>query len=95
MTTADSVLVFPSHTKQNTMAPETHTRYRVQHLIRRGEFLEDREPAVKLAIDSIDEAQDLLLDPPEGMTCSDQVELAGFKMMYALEVLNRFKSDRV
>ena len=32
-------------------APETHTRYRVQRLIRMGEWLERNEAALQLAID--------------------------------------------
>ena len=35
------------------MAPETHTRYRVQRLIRLGEWLERNEAALTLAADVI------------------------------------------
>ena len=77
------------------MAPQTHTRYRVQRLIRLGEWLERNEAALKLAIEVIDEAHDTLVDPPEGMPCSDQVELAGFKMMFPMELLNRLKTELV
>ena len=77
------------------MAPETHTRYRVQRLIRMGEWLERNEAALKLAIETIDEAHDTLIDPPDDMPCSDQVEMAGFKMMFPMELLNRLKTELV
>ena len=35
------------------MAPETHTRYRVQRLIRMGEWLERNEAALQLAIEPL------------------------------------------
>ena len=38
------------------MAPETHTRYRVQRLIRMGEWLERNAPALITAFDAIDNA---------------------------------------
>jgi len=75
------------------MAPETHTRYRVQRLIRLGEWLERNQAALQLAIEVIDEAHDVLVDPPEDMPCSDQCEMAGFKMMSPMAVLNRLRSE--
>ena len=64
------------------MAPETHTRYRVQRLlIRLGEWLERNEAALTVAADVINEAHDLLVERirPEQMPTSDIVEVAGFR----------------
>ena len=44
------------------MAPQTHTRYRVQRLIRMGEWLERNAAAIITAYDAIDEAHDILLE---------------------------------
>ena len=53
------------------MAPQAHTRYRVQ-LIRLGEWLERNKDALVLAFEVVNEAHDTLVDPPE--PCSDIVE---------------------
>jgi len=51
------------------MAPETHTRYRVQKLIRMGEWLERNAPAMVTAFDAMDAAHDFLGD--ENCSCDD------------------------
>ena len=75
------------------MAPQTHTRYRVQRLIRLGEWLERNEAAITLAADVISEAHDTLVDPPEDMPTSDIVEQVGFQQMEAVMTLNRAIQD--
>ena len=44
------------------MAPQTQTRYRVQQLIRKGEWLERNWDFLLSLIDSIDESHDQLLE---------------------------------
>ena len=75
------------------MAPETHTRYRVQRLIRLGEWLEKNQDAMVALFDVIDDAHDTLVDPPEDMPCSDVVELVGFKQMQAIKGMNRMMNE--
>jgi len=75
------------------MAPETHTRYRVQRLIRLGEWLERNTAGLALAADVISEAHDMLIDPPEDMPCSDVVELAGAQQMQAVILLNKLMQE--
>ena len=76
------------------MAPETHTRYRVQRLIRMGEWLERNEAALQLAIDTVDQAHDLLIDGPDDeLALSDVVEMTAFKMLNAVQTLNQIRSD--
>ena len=75
------------------MAPETHTRYRVQRLIRLGEWLERNEAALTLAADVISEAHDMLVDPPEDMPCSDIVEKVGFKQLNAVMSLDKMVQE--
>ena len=76
------------------MAPETHTRYRVQRLIRLGEWLERNEAALQLAIDTIDQAHDVLIDGPDDeLALSDVVEMTAFKMLNAVQTLNQIRSD--
>ena len=75
------------------MAPETHTRYRIQRLIRLGEWLERNEAALTLAVDVISEAHDTLIDPPEDMPCSDIVEQVGFQQMHAVLSLNKLVQE--
>ena len=76
------------------MAPETHTRYRVQRLIRMGEWLERNEAALQLAIDTIDQAHDVLIDGPDDeLALSDVVEMTAFKMLNAVQTLNQIRSD--
>ena len=52
------------------MAPETHTRYRVQRLIRMGEWLERNAPAIITAFDAIDDAHTDAIedDQPNALT---------------------------
>ena len=69
------------------MAPETHTRYRVQRLIRMGEWLERNRAAIITAFDAIDDAHTMMIDPPEGMTDSDLLDIAGSKQLYPLQSL--------
>ena len=75
------------------MAPETHTRYRVQRLIRLGEWLERNQSALITAFDAIDDAHDVLIDPDEDMPCSDIVELAGFKMMEPVKSMQQMMME--
>ena len=76
------------------MAPETHTRYRVQRLIRMGEWLERNEAALQLAIDTVDQAHDLLIDGPDDeLALSDVVEMTAFKMLNAVQTLNQIRSE--
>ena len=76
------------------MAPQTHTRYRVQRLIRMGEWLERNEAALQLAIDTVDQAHDLLIDGPDDeLALSDVVEMTAFKMLNAVQTLNQIRSD--
>jgi len=75
------------------MAPETHTRYRVQRLIRLGEWLERNQDALVLAYEVINEAHDTLIDPPEDMPCSDIVEQVGFQQLHAVTTLRTLVND--
>ena len=69
------------------MAPQTHTRYRVQRLIRMGEWLERNAPAMVTAFDAIDEAHDLLMEADEDMSHSEVIEMAYGKMMQPVKSL--------
>ena len=75
------------------MTPETHTRYRVQRLIRLGEWLERNQDALVLAFEVINEAHDTLIDPPEDMPCSDIVEQVGFQQLHAVTTLRTIVQD--
>ena len=75
------------------MAPETHTRYRVQRLIRMGEWLERNKDAFMLASEVINEAHDTLIDPPEDTPCSDIVEQVGFQQLHAVTTLRTIVND--
>ena len=75
------------------MAPETHSRYRVQRLIRLGEWLERNQDALVLAFEVINEAHDTLVDPPEDMPCSDIVEQVGFQQLHAVTTLRTIVND--
>ena len=75
------------------MAPQTHTRYRVQRLIRLGEWLERNQHALVLAYEVINEAHDTLIDPPEDMPCSDIVEQVGFQQLHAVTTLRTLIND--
>ena len=75
------------------MAPETHTRYRVQRLIRLGEWLEQHQDTLILAIDCIDRAHDNLIEPAEDVSSSDIVEQASFEMLAPVKVLNNIRCE--
>ena len=67
--------------------PETHTRYRVQKLIRMGEWLERNEAALVLAYDVLDEAHDKMIDPDETLNPNDLLDIVGHDQMQALLAL--------
>jgi len=67
--------------------PETHTRYRVQRLIRMGEWLERNEAALVLAYDVLDDAHDKLCDPDETLDPNELLDLVGHQQMQALLAL--------
>ena len=73
------------------MAPETHTRYRVQRLIRLGEWLERNQSALITAFDAIDEAHDILIDSE--YSAPDAVEVAGFKQMEPIKSMHRLMME--
>ena len=75
------------------MAPETHTRYRVQRLIRLGEWLERNQSALITAFDAIDEAHDTLIEADSDMTAADLIELVGFKQMEPVKSLNTMMAE--
>ena len=75
------------------MAPKTHIRYRVQRLIRLGEWLKRNEAALTLAADVIDEAHNLLIDSPEDMSTSEIVEHVGYKQLHAVLALNKLMQE--
>ena len=76
------------------MAPQTHTRFRVQRLIRMGEWLERNQAALQLAIEVIDEAHDLLIDgPSDELALSDTIEMAASKMLNPVEMLKQIQQD--
>ena len=67
--------------------PETHTRYRVQRLIRMGEWLERNEAAIVLAYDVLNEAHDKIIDADETMNPNDLLDIVGHDQMQALLAL--------
>ena len=69
------------------MAPQTHTRYRVQRLIRMGEWLERNAPAMITAFDAIDDAHDMLMDADENVNFSEIVELVFYKQLSPIKSL--------
>ena len=73
------------------MAPETYTRYRVQRLIRLGEWLERNEDALITAFDAIDDAHDLLIDSE--IPAGELVEIVGFKQMNPIKSLSKMLSE--
>ena len=79
------------------MAPQTHTRYRVQRLIRLGEWLERNMDVLQLAIDSIDEAHDSLLEAsghaPDPICHADVVDTVGTRMFTPMQILNRLRAE--
>ena len=66
---------------------ESSTRYRVQKLIRMGEWLERHEAALVLAFDVLDDAHDKLCNPDETLSPNDLLDLVGFEQMQALQAL--------
>ena len=66
---------------------ESHTRYRVQKLIRMGEWLERNEAALVLAYDVLDDAHDKLCDPDETLDPNELLDLVGHQQMQALLAL--------
>ena len=75
------------------MAPETHTRYRVQRLIRLGEWLERNQSALITAFDALDEAHDVLIDSDEDTTADQLVELAGWKMVEPIKSMQQMMME--
>ena len=73
--------------------PETHTRYRVQKLIRMGEWLERNEAAIVLAYDVIDEAHDKMIDADETTDPNDLIDIVGHDQMQALLALRPIIMD--
>ena len=65
------------------MAPETHTRYRVQKLIRMGEWLERNAPALVTAFDALDAAHDFIA---ESESCSDDAFFMMFNPIRSLQM---------
>ena len=72
---------------------ESHTRYRVQKLIRMGEWLERNEAALVLAFDVLDDAHDKLCDPDETLNPNDLLDLVGHEQMQALQALRPMMMD--
>jgi len=72
---------------------ESHTRYRVQKLIRMGEWLERNEAALVLAFDVLDDAHDKLCDPDETLNPNDLLDLVGHEQMQALQALRPMIMD--
>ena len=75
------------------MALQAHTCYRVQRLIRLGEWLERNQSALITAFDAIDEAQAVLLDSDEDMTAYQIIERAGFKMIEPIKSINTMMAE--
>ena len=73
------------------MAPQTHTRYRVQRLIRLGEWLERNEAALITAFDAIDEAHDLLID--SDMPDKELTDVVGFKQMAPIQSMSKIFAE--
>ena len=73
------------------MAPETHTRYRVQKLIRMGEWLERNAPALITAFDAIDDAHTDAIedDQPDAMT----VEIITFRQLQPLKSMMQIMAE--
>lgn len=69
------------------MAPETHTRYRVQRLIRLGEWLEDNRDMLITCIDAIDDVHNHLMDAEDNY--QDACEYAVMRMMNPLVAAQR------
>lgn len=73
--------------------PETHTRYRVQRLIRMGEWLERNEAAIVLAYDVIDEAHNKMIDADETSDPNDLIDVVGMDQLQALLTLRPIIMD--
>ena len=72
---------------------QSHTRYRVQRLIRMGEWLERNEAAIVLAFDVLDDAHDKLCDPDGTLSSNDLLDLVGHEQMQALQALRPMMMD--
>ena len=72
---------------------QSHTRYRVQKLIRMGEWLERNEAAIVLAFDVLDDAHDKLCDPDGTLSSNDLLDLVGHEQMQALQALRPMMMD--
>jgi len=73
--------------------PETHTRYRVQRLIRMGEWLERNEAAIVLAYDVINEAHDKMIDADDTTEPNLLIDIVGHDQMQALLTLRPIIMD--
>ena len=71
------------------MAPQTQTRYRVQQLIRKGEWLERNWDFLLSLIDSIDELHDQLLELED----MEQAAYVGGRMMSPIKALNQLACE--
>ena len=73
--------------------PETHTRYRVQRLIRMGEWLERNEAAIVLAYDVLNEAHDKMIDGDETLNPNVLIDCVSHDQMQALLTLQPIIMD--
>ena len=80
-----------SQFKPHSIAPESHTRYRVQRLIRLGEWLVSNQSALITAFDAIDDAHDMLID--HEMSAGELVDCVGFKQMEPIKSMSRMFSE--
>ena len=72
---------------------QSHTRYRVQKLIRMGEWLERNEAAIVLAYDVLNEAHDKMIDPDETLNPNDLLDIVGHDQMQALMALRPMMTE--
>ena len=78
------------------MAPQTHTRYRVQRLIRLGEWLERNEAAFLTAFDAINDAHDAAIDSGEEddpLSPEERLEHLTFQQMQPLLSMQRLVQE--
>ena len=83
-----------------TMTPQTHTRYRVQKLIRLGEWLEDNADVLVSLVDSVDETHTEMCESEELSKSEDSYLVS--KMMspmlalqkVAMELRSRHNNDK-
>ena len=72
---------------------ESSTRYRVQKLIRMGEWLERNEAALVLAYDVLNEAHDKMIDADETMDPNLLIDIVGHDQMQALLAMRPMMMD--